>query len=162
MKIRDVSKKLVKDTRGEQSQKCAAVLHRDVAEMRRIWNIFSPVSTAGIYRKWRTHQKAIFGRLRIAGAKPTCYPGISTCISFSRKSKAMQLPAITHPLFHPVSKMHFSLYIYVYACVYVSIYVCMYMCTYIYCARAHAHTHTHTHTHLCISIRLSHNSISYE
>lgn len=30
----------------EQSQKCVAVLHRDVVEMRHIWNIFSPISTA--------------------------------------------------------------------------------------------------------------------
>lgn len=117
-----------------------------------IWNIFFPRTT--MYRKWRTHQKAIFGRLRIAGAKPTCYPGIWTCISFSRKSKAMQLSAITHSPFPLVSETHFSSYIYVYAYV---LYIQIHIRTHMYTCIIHIQCMIHMYN---ISIRPTCNSIS--
>jgi len=140
-----------KKIRREHEKRTIAEMCRSVASWCRlkcdISEIFFPpyLLRTRIYRKWKTHQKAILGRLRIAGAKRTCHPGISTCISFSRKSKAMQLPAITHPPFPPVSETHFSLYVHICTCMYI-------------CAR----TYTRVYTYVCISIPPSQNSISRE
>lgn len=106
---------------------CLVVI--EIGRIRDIFFFFTIVSTTTmVYRKWRTHQKAILGRLRIVGAKRTRHLDISTCISFSWKSKAMQLYAITHSLLSmSISKTHFLLFL-----SHIYVYVSMYTYTYMY------------------------------
>lgn len=121
-------KKLEEDTRREQSQKCAAVLHRDVVEMRRTWNIFSPpriycergyIENEGLIKK----QFSAASALRVRSERATLV--FRHAFRFRGNRKQCNCPPLLIPLY-PQSRKRIFLYTHVRArdiCIYI-IYTC--------------------------------------